>query len=148
MRDETQCCTSKLISDSRLMASSGLPSAARLLVCDDDDQVVGTDLPQAVRAARPCEDCRPGANDGPFAVQGELASAAHDVVDLVLLLAVVSDRGAMVKRAFTKHQLQVRSLRKKGVRRRFSAAVVRARLLRCDGGVVLDERPPLQWRNW
>ena len=119
-----------------------------MLVCNDDDQVGGTDLPQAVRAARPCEDCRPGANDGPCAVQGDLASAAHDVVDLVLLLAVVSDRGARVKRAFTKHQLQVRSLREEGVRGRLAAAVVRARLLRCDGGVALDKRAPLQWRNW
>src|SRR2546428_10463462 len=88
---------------------TGLPwcagAAARLLIGDDDDQVLGASLLQAVRAARPRQDCRTRTNDRPAAGQGELASAAQDVVDLVGELTVVSDRAATVEYPFANDQL-------------------------------------------
>jgi len=69
---------------------------AALAVRNDENEVIGTDLPQAMRAAGPGQDGCPGTNHRSLPVQGEFARAAQDVIDLVDILMVVPDRGATV----------------------------------------------------
>src|SRR5262245_48002309 len=109
------------------------------LVGDEDDQVLAADLLQPVRAARPGEYCRAGTDLRRLVVERHDAASAADVVDLVLFLLVVADAGAGLQRALAEDELHAGRLVEERVADGLASAVVRARLVPGDIGVVLDD---------
>src|SRR5688572_21198926 len=79
----------------------------RGLVVDQDHEVFAPGLPQAVRTAGAREDRGTGRDVHRLPVQRHRASAAEDVVDLVLLLFVQADARSRLERALAKHQSQL-----------------------------------------
>src|SRR2546422_7191999 len=107
---------------------------------DDDHEILGTDLFEAVRAAGAREDRRARRDVVALAVERQLSFAAQHVIDLVLGLRVQSDPRAGMQRALAEDQRQPRRLCEERVPDRLPAAVVRARFLFGDVGVALDHR--------
>src|SRR5215510_13930063 len=95
--------TSRVRAEPADLAEMELAPQALLLrfdfVVDQDDEIFGADLLQAVRAAGAREDGGPGRDVDGLAVERHLPAAAQHVVDLVLFLRMQADARSGMERA-------------------------------------------------
>src|SRR5207247_8371777 len=95
---------------------------------NDDDEILGACLLQAVRAARTRQDrgARPDCMLLP--VERQLTASTEHVVHLVDFLLVRADRRTRMQRAFAKNERGVRRLGEERIAGGFAAAIVRSGL--------------------
>src|SRR5690349_1915989 len=93
-----------------------------------------------MRASRPREDRRSGADDVLLAIERQLPLPAQHVVNLVLFLLVLSDSGARMQGTLAKDEREVARGLEERIADRLTASIVRARLALRDQRVVLDQR--------
>src|ERR1043166_7890570 len=99
-----------------------------------------------MRAARARQNRRSWSYDRVHSVQGQDAGSADDVIDLIFVLPVVSDRRPCMQCPFAEDQTELGRVGKERIRGRLATAIVRSgfglgqRRIALDDGRSLDRR--------